>query len=157
MPERTSDRRSPTRGLDHLTIECVEPELDCGRYPVKRVVGDVVRVGADVFKDGHDTLAAQIVVRAPGEPAWPLPMEFDSDADRWFASFTVDRVGRWRFTVEAWTDLWETWRAGFRKKVDAGVDVRVELKEAALLVRAAARRAERGAAGGGMVASAHIF
>ena len=66
VPDRTSDRRSPTRGLDHLTIECVTPELDCGRYPVKRIVGDVVRVGADVIKEGHDITAAHIVVRSPG-------------------------------------------------------------------------------------------
>ena len=157
VSDRTSDRRSPTRGLEHLTIECVEPELDCGRYPVKRIAGDVVRVGADVIKDGHDTLAAQIIVRAPGEPAWPIQMVFDYDADRWFGEFTVDRIGRWKFTVEAWTDVWETWRSGFRKKVDAGVDVRVELKEAALLVRAAARRAEQGADRAALSQSARVF
>src|SRR5512138_1985845 len=88
VPDRTSDRRSPTRGLSHITIECVTPELDAGRYPVKRVVGDVVRVSADVIKDGHDTLAAQVVVRSPGEPAWPVPMEYDFNEDRWSGEFT---------------------------------------------------------------------
>ncbi|HYC49689.1 MAG TPA: alpha-1,4-glucan--maltose-1-phosphate maltosyltransferase [Gemmatimonadaceae bacterium] len=157
MPDRTTDRRSPSRGLAHLTIECVTPELDCGRYPVKRIVGDVVRVGADVIKDGHDTLAAHLVVRAPGEAARAVPMEFDNDVDRWFAEFTVDRVGRWHYTVEAWTDVWETWRAGFRKKVDAGVDVHVELMEAAQLVKAAARRATRGPARASLTQSAKAF
>jgi starch synthase (maltosyl-transferring) len=157
VPERTSDRRSPTRGLAHLTIEGVTPELDCGRYPVKRVVGDVVSVGADVLKDGHDSLAAQIVVRAPGENAWAVPMRYDANADRWLGEFPVDRIGRWHFTVEAWTDAWETWRAGFRKKVDAGVDVRVELLEAAALVRAAARRADPGPARAALTQSAKAF
>jgi starch synthase (maltosyl-transferring) len=144
MPERTTDRRSPSRGLAHLIIECVTPELDAGRYPVKRVVGDVVDVGADVLKDGHDILAAHVVLRAPGETATTIPMRYDENKDRWFASFTVDRIGRWHFTVEGWTDVWETWRHGFRKKTDAGVDVRVELMEAAQLVKAAARRAKPG-------------
>jgi starch synthase (maltosyl-transferring) len=113
---------------------------------VKRLVGDVVRVGADVVKDGHEILAAQIVVRAPGETAWSAPMRFDFDRDRWFGEFTVDRIGRWSFTVEAWTDVWETWRAGFRKKFDAGQDVRLELLEAAAFVKAASRRAPAGPA-----------
>jgi starch synthase (maltosyl-transferring) len=145
VPE-SSDRRSPSRGVHHLIIECVSPEIDSGRYPVKRIVGDVVAVGADIIKDGHDLLAAQIVVRAPGEPAWSAPMRYDFDMDRWFGEFTVDRIGRWSFTVEAWTDQWETWRAGFRKKVDAGQNVRLELLEAAALVKAASRRAKPGPA-----------
>ena len=145
MSERTSDRRSPSRGLAHLVIECVTPELDAGRYPVKRIVGDVVEIGADVLKDGHDVLAAQAVVRAPGgDTATTIPMKYDENRDRWFASFPVDRLGRWHFTVEGWTDVWETWRYGFRKKVDAGVDVRVELMEASQHVKAAARRAKPG-------------
>ncbi len=157
MPHRKTDRRSPTRGLSQLTIECVAPELDNGRYPVKRVVGDVVRVGADVIKDGHDATAAHVIVRAPGEAARAIPMQYASDDDRWFAEFTVDRIGRWHFTVEAWTDEWETWRAGFRKKVDAGVEVRVELMEAAQLVKAAARRAKKGPARAGLLQSAKVF
>ena len=157
MPERPTDRRSPTRGLAHLTIECVTPELDAGRYPVKRIVGDVVRVEADVLKEGHDITAAQIVVRSPGEPAWSIPMQYDYNVDRWAGEFTVDKIGRWHYTVEAWTDDWETWRAGFRKKVEAGVDTRLELKEAALLVRAAARRAKRGPARAALTQTAKVF
>jgi starch synthase (maltosyl-transferring) len=161
VPDRPTDRRSPPpppiRGLIHLTIECVTPELDAGRYPVKRIVGDVVTVGADVIKDGHDTLAAQIVVRSPSEPPKPMPMRYDPDIDRWFGEFRVDQMGRWHFTVEAWTDIWETWRSGFKKKVDAGVDVRVELLEASQLVRAAARRAKRGPARATLMQSAKAF
>ena len=157
MPERKTDRRSPTRGLSQLTIECVAPELDSGRYPVKRIVGDVVRVGADIIKDGHDAVAAHVVVRAPGEAAHAIPMEYAADEDRWHAELTVDRVGRWHFTVEAWTDAWETWRGGFRKKVDAGVNVRVELMEAALIVKAAARRAKKGPARASLTQTAKVF
>jgi starch synthase (maltosyl-transferring) len=84
-------------------------------------------------------------------------MEFDDARDRWSAEFTVDRIGRWYYTVEAWTDAWETWRAGFRKKVDAGVNVHVELMEAAQLVKAAARRATRGPARASLTQSAKAF
>ena len=157
MPERTTDRRSPTRGLAHLTIECVTPELDFGRYPVKRIIGDVVRVGADVLKEGHDIMAAQIVVRSPAEPAWLVPMLYDANADRWFGEFLVDQIGRWHFSVEAWTDVWETWRSGFRKKVDAGQNTRTELIEAAQLVRAAARRAKVGPARATLAQTAKAF
>jgi starch synthase (maltosyl-transferring) len=156
-PERPSDRRSPTRGLAHLTIECVTPEIDDGRYPVKRIVNDVVTVGADVLKEGHDILAAHVVVRAPGESARPIAMQYDQNNDRWFGEFTVDRIGRWHFTIEAWTDVWETWRSGFRKKVDAEQDVRVELLEAAQSVKAAARRAKQGADRAALVQSAKAF
>jgi starch synthase (maltosyl-transferring) len=157
VSDRQSDRRSPTRGLAHLTIECVTPELDYGRYPVKRIVGDVVHVGADVIRDGHDILAAQIILRSPGEPAWSVPMRHDENVDRWFGEFPVDAIGRWHFTIEAWTDVWETWRAGFQKKVEAGQDVRVELLEAAQLVRAAARRAKRGPARAALIQSSRAF
>jgi starch synthase (maltosyl-transferring) len=101
--------------------------------------------------------SAQVVVRAPGEAAHAIPMAYDYNDDRWFAELTVDRIGRWHFTVEAWTDVWETWRAGFRKKVDAGVNVRVELMEAAQIVKAAARRAKKGPARAALTHSAKLF
>ena len=97
---KSAERRTSTRGLEYLTIECVSPELDGGRFPVKRIVGDVVEVGADIFKEGHDLLAARLLFQAPGDVEWrSAPMVFDYDTDRWYAAFTVDRVGRWVFTI----------------------------------------------------------
>src|SRR5256885_1200275 len=137
------DRRLPARGLEPLTIECVAPELDGGRYAVKRVVGDTIWVSADIFKEGHDQLAARAIYKGPGDTGWSAaPLTFDYDSDRWFGSFVVDRVGPWKFTVEGWTDAFGTWRSELRKKVDVGQDVHVEVLEGALLVRAAARRAK---------------
>ncbi len=145
MPEKKPERRTSTRAFERVTIECVTPELDAGRYPVKRILGDLVEVGADIYKEGHDHLAARLLVQGPGEDRWRQePMAYDFDTDRWYATFEVDRIGRWCFTVEAWTDAFGTWLAGLRKKVDAGVDVRVELLEGAALVRQAARRARFG-------------
>jgi starch synthase (maltosyl-transferring) len=133
--------------VERIVVECVSPELEGGRYPVKRVVGDLVEVGADIFKEGHDQLAARVRVRAPGESGWHhVPMTHDKDLDRWFGVFPVDRIGRWTFCVEAWTDAFGTWRSELKKKTDAGQDVSSELLEGAELVDWAARKARAGAA-----------
>lgn len=140
MPQRKTDRRSKLRRVEHLLIECVAPELDAGRYPVKRIAGDTVTVGADIIKEGHDHVAARVIYKGPGDASWSAaPMTYDHDTDRWSGAFTVDRIGRWTFSVEAWTDRFETWRAGLKKKVDAGHDVQLELAEGAQLARGAAR------------------
>ena len=82
------------RELPRLIIEHVTPELDAGRYPAKRVLGDVVRVKADVIKDGHDLISGRILFRAAGEAAWKdSPLSYDYDNDRWSSEFRVDRLG----------------------------------------------------------------
>jgi starch synthase (maltosyl-transferring) len=137
---RQADRRAVTRRLEHLSIECVTPTLDGGRHPVKRVAGDMVVVGADVVKDGHDILAARVLFRGPAAADWATaPMTYDFDTDRWYGAFRVDRIGRWTFTVEAWTDRFATWRSGLEKRIAAGQDVSTELVEGAQLVRIASR------------------
>src|SRR3954470_14885735 len=101
MPQRKTDRRSNPRRVEHLLIECVTPELDAGRYPVKRVVGDVVTVGADIVQEGHDHVAARLIYKGPGDDTWSTaPLAFDYDGDRWTGAFTVDRIGRWTYSVE---------------------------------------------------------
>ncbi len=124
-----------------VVIEAVAPAVDGGRYPVKREVGAVVEVSADVFKEGHDVLAAFVRYRRPGETAWrESPMRF-VDNDRWAGHFTLDTIGRWRFTIEAMPDPFRSWLADLDKRVAAGQDVTSELLEGAALVREAADRA----------------
>ncbi|MGH7665556.1 MAG: alpha-1,4-glucan--maltose-1-phosphate maltosyltransferase [Gemmatimonadaceae bacterium] len=131
----------PTGKPYHIVIECVTPELEGGRYPAKRMVGDECEVGADIIKDGHDILGARLRYRAPGAEAWRvLPLVHDFDADRWRGSFALDRIGRWTLAVEAWTDRFATWRSELEKKLDAGQDVGLELVEGALLIESTARR-----------------
>jgi starch synthase (maltosyl-transferring) len=128
--------------VDRLLIERVTPELDGGRYPVKRVVGDRVDVEADVIKDGHDLFGARICYRGPNDSGWRYAaLRYEFGADRWYGSFVVDAVGRWTFSVEAWEDPFATWRDELRKKFDAAQVVELELAEGALLLEAAARRA----------------
>jgi starch synthase (maltosyl-transferring) len=125
-----------------LVIEDVTPQLDCGRYPAKRVVGDICQVGATVYMEGHTLLAARILVREPGRRAWEsYPMHYDINFDRFEGSFRLDRIGRWQFTVEAWPDSFATWRSELEKKLHAGQDVHLELLEGAAIVRSAGERA----------------
>ena len=148
-PPRKS-RKTPafvsTREPARLVIENVAPAVDGGRFAVKRVVGDTLQVGADIFRDGQDVLGARVRYRGPGEDEWrTAPMTYDPDADRWSASFPLDRVGAWHYVIEGWTDTFATWRRGLGKKVDAGQKVEVELLEGSQMAEAASRRARFGA------------
>jgi starch synthase (maltosyl-transferring) len=155
---RKSDRRTSVRRVEYIVIECVTPEVDAGRYPVKRIVGDVVSVGADLIKDGHDVVAARALYKGPGDAEWSVaPMQFDFDSDRWYGEFRVDRVGTWTFTVEGWTDAFETWRVALKKKVAAGQDVSTELMEGGALVRSAAGSARFGPARASLLATAKLL
>jgi starch synthase (maltosyl-transferring) len=118
-----------------VVIEGVTPQIEGGRYPVKRRVGDVVDVGADIFKDGHDLVAARVVYRHCRDRRWrEARMTYDFNPDRWSGAFVVDEPGRWQFCVEAWPDRFRTWREGLRKYVEAGHDVSVDLLEGAALL-----------------------
>ncbi|MBA3317583.1 MAG: alpha-1,4-glucan--maltose-1-phosphate maltosyltransferase [Gemmatimonadales bacterium] len=128
----------PDRTPPHLVVSGIAPALRDGRYAVKRLVGDQLRVGADIFTDGHDVLAARVLCRAPGErrPA-STPMTYSFEDDRWYATLSLDRPGEWRFMVEGWIDRFATWRGELDKKVGAGQDVGSELLEGADQVREA--------------------
>ena len=130
-----------------IQIQAIEPIVDCGRYPVKRTVGDRVDVYATIFKDGHDTLAGAVRVRGPGERNWQeVPLQAFGN-DRWGGSFTVDRPGRWEFAVTAWTDRIATWQEEIRRKVGAGeTELAGELSEGALLLDREAVTVEEGLA-----------
>jgi starch synthase (maltosyl-transferring) len=124
----------PKTPQPRIQIQAVEPIVDCGRYAVKRTVGDVVEVYATVFKDGHDTLAGAVRVKAPGEKTWREEPLTAFGNDRWGGTFTPDRPGRWQFQVAAWTDRVATWQDEIRRKVAAGqADLAGELSEGAVL------------------------
>ena len=125
-----------------IVVECITPDVQAGRYAVKRVLGDTLEVGADVYKDGHDLLAARVRYESPTGECRTAPMTYDFNADRWTGSFVLDRIGRWTVSVEGWTDRFATWRSGLEKKIAAGVDVSLELLEGAELVEGTVRRAK---------------
>jgi starch synthase (maltosyl-transferring) len=126
--------------LRRVVVENLHPQVDGGRFPVKRTVGEVLTVNADIFADGHDTLAAVLLYRRAGDPGWrELPMSMVGN-DRWTASFAIDQLRPYEYTVEAWVDRFESWRLELSKKVGAGQDVKSELLEGAALLRETAAR-----------------
>ena len=137
-------------GRIRVVIEAVRPQIDSGRFFIKRTEGEEVTVTADVFADGHDVLRVLLRYRhIPfGRAARPGPwVERDMTAlgnDAWTASFAVAEVGWWEYAVQAWVDRFGSWRDELRKKHDAGLDVASELLEGAALVREAAAAAPAG-------------
>ena len=130
------------RAFPSVVIENLQPLIDGGRYPIKRIVGEDLVVEADIFKDGHDVVAAILKWRVLGKRAWrETPMNF-VDNDRWRGICTLYDEDIHEYTVEAWTDDFRSWQAEFAKKFEAGIsDLRSEALEGAALVEAAARRA----------------
>ena len=123
-----------------IVIEQVDPELDCGAYPVKRVVGDDLRVSADIFADGHDLLDAVLLLRREEEATWTeTPMRL-VDNDRWSGTVRLRENAPHRYTIEAWRDAIGSWRETTDRKVAAGLSVGTELAQGrALLEEAKAR------------------
>lgn len=124
-----------------VLIEDVRPEIDSGRYPVKREVGDRFVVSADIFMDGHDMLRAAIRWSTDGKVWQTAPMQF-VDNDRWSGAFDLTQMGCTRYTIEAWPDEYGTWARDTEKKRAAGQDIRLELREGELLLRQILPRAK---------------
>lgn len=130
----------PAEGRRRVVIERVSPEIDCGRFAIKRVVGETVTVEADVFAEGHDQVACRVLYWTAGtEPEHSAMWSVGND--RWRGEFTVDRVGCCRYTVEGWIDRFRTWRGDLQKRISAGQDVRVDLIVGVELIEGAAERA----------------
>lgn len=128
-------------GRSRVVIEKIEPALDGGEFPVKRIVGDKVEVSAAIFGDGHDQIRAVLRHRPTGAKKWDeVPLD-DKGNDLWGASYTVVAEGFHEFKIEAWVDHFESWRHGLKKKVEANAEVHVELLAGRELLRAAAERA----------------
>src|SRR3954453_8483333 len=141
MPENTVTQLTNHEGRARVAIENLEPRVDAGRFPAKRVVADIVVVEADVFADGHDAIAARLDFCYSGEKEWQsVPMQPVIN-DRWTASFTVDRLGTYQYKIAGWVDHYATWRRDLLKRVDAGQDVATELLVGADLVRPAVENA----------------
>lgn len=128
-------------GQARVIISGVQPEIESGHFPIKREVGETVAVEADIFVDGHDTLAAELLYRHADETDWTYVAMRPLVNDRWRAAFGVTTLGRYVYTVRAWVDRFLTWQHGFVKKVEAEQDVHVELLIGAELLEHASQRA----------------
>ena len=128
-------------------IENLQPLIDGGRYPIKRVVGEDVTVEADIFKDGHDIVAASLKWRVVGQSLWHETAMKHVDNDRWRGVFSLYENATYEYTVEAWTDTFAGWQHEFSAKFEDGLDeLTSEKLEGAALLTTAAKRA-RGADG----------
>ena len=146
LPDDDPTRQPPRR----IVIQYPTPSVDDGRYPVKRCVGDRVTVEADVFRDGHELIRAVVSYREAGDPVWQQAELRRVDAHlggvHWRGEFTVERPGRWQYTIEAWTDVFGTWRDELRRKVQAGQHESPD--DASAAQQGGSRAARRGEAGG---------
>jgi starch synthase (maltosyl-transferring) len=131
----------PAQFRRRVAIDRVAPEVDGGRFAVKRVRGDEVVVEADIVCDGHDELECRLHVRHGDAGQWTvLPMRCEGN-DLWKASFIADRIGPWQYFVSARVDAFATWLRDLGRREEAGENVAVELEAGARLVAAAAHAA----------------
>ncbi|MEV7287673.1 maltotransferase domain-containing protein, partial [Streptomyces sp. NPDC093252] len=137
---------APT-SVGRIPVLDVRPCVRQGLRPAKAVTGEAFEVSATVFREGHDAVAANVVLHDPeGRPGpWTPMRELAPGTDRWGARVTPDAVGRWTFTVEAWSDPIATWRHHAGIKIPAGMDTALVLEEGARLHERAAEGVPEGA------------
>ena len=128
-----------------IVIQYPAPAVDGGRFPAKRCVGDAVTVSADVFRDGHEIIRSVVRYRRSGDRGWRETelrrVDAHLDGVRWEAGIEVDRQGRWEYTIEAWTDVFASWRDELERKLAAGQsDLASEISDGIAILRAVAGR-----------------
>lgn len=142
MDSPTTLIRRSVSTLPRVVIERVDPEIDGGRYPIKRTMGEKVRVRADIFADGQDRLGAVLLYRATDDQSWRETEMRLVENDRWEGEFWTEKLGRYAYTVVAWVDAFGTWRAALIKRADAGQDISPGLLIGAEILQTAADRAD---------------
>jgi len=127
--------------VGRVAVTDLRPTVSCGRYPARAVSGEVVPVSATVFREGHDAVACNVVVKRPDGARGPFLRMVPGapGTDRWHGDLSIDAEGSWSFVVEAWGDPLGTWWHDAPLKVDAGVDVEVVLEEGAQLFERATK------------------
>jgi starch synthase (maltosyl-transferring) len=112
----------PIEGRRRVIIEGVQPQVDAGRYPAKRTLGDSVTITAAMFSDGHDHVAGRLFYKHSSEQDWSTAPLEPLVNDLWAATFVADGIGLWSFTVTAWVDHFDTWLSDLRKRIAAQPD-----------------------------------
>lgn len=130
-------------GRKRVVIEAVSPEIECGRFPIKRVVGDKVAVEADILADGHDAIGAALLFRHVVDGNWTEVPMIPVGNDRWKGEFPVSRLGRYQYTIEAWTDSFRSWHNDLRKKVEVDEETTIDYLIGAKLISETLPRAAR--------------
>jgi starch synthase (maltosyl-transferring) len=141
MSKQRTTTPLPRDGRSRVRVEAFSPTVDAGRHPVKRVVGERMRVEVDLVCDGHDEIAGTLHVDAPNGSTTEVRLERHV-GDRFFAHVELGAVGQWSLQVAGWVDAFATWRHGLERKLEAELDVSLELLEGAALIAATAARAK---------------
>ena len=131
-----------TDGRSRVVIENVHPQVNCGRFPIKRVVGDTTEIEADVFADGHDVVRAALCYKLDSDDEWKKKEMRAVVNDRWTAEFTVDQIGTYKYKISGWIDRFTTWKRGFGKRDASDPDIASDLLVGAELVHGAAELAQ---------------
>ncbi|MGH6969632.1 MAG: maltotransferase domain-containing protein, partial [Stellaceae bacterium] len=134
-------RLRPTAGNHRIAIESVVPQVACGRFPVKRVVGDPLQVSADIFGDGHERLRAALLLCRGGTIDWRTAAMQPVDNDRWSGAIILTEPGRHLYAIEAWTDAFASWRDRLAAKRQAGQPLTDEFAEGVALLAETVRYA----------------
>ena len=133
----------PNEGRNRVVIENVQPQINCGLFPIKRVIGDLVSIQADVFGDGHDHVRARLLWKQEGASSWESAEMVPLGNDRWQGEFRVEKIGRYRYTLVGEIDHFETWQSDLKKRLDAGQDLAVPFAIGAALLEQVQSRASK--------------
>ncbi len=125
-----------------IAIEAIDPVVDGGRYPVKRVVGERMRVEADAFGEGHDRIAVALRWRPVDQVEWRESQMSALGNDRWAGEFPLEKTGRHVFTVCAWRDEFAIYRDHLHKKHEASAEEAVDIEEGRRLIATLVKNAE---------------
>jgi len=131
-------------GGQRVVIEGVWPEIDGGRFAIKRTIDETVRVEVDLFADGHDAVSGVLLFRPESDPNWQEVPLTSIGNDRWQAEFPVTQMGIYRYTIRGWVDHFKSWQYDLEKRFAAEQDVTIDLLIGAEMVEAAAQRAGEG-------------
>jgi starch synthase (maltosyl-transferring) len=125
-----------------VIIEGVRPEIDGGRFAIKRTAGEKMVVEADIFTDGHEVIAAVLLHRREGDETWIESPMTTLVNDRWRGEFVAAEIGGYRYTIQGWIDHFQTWSRDLAKRIEAGQEVSVDLLIGSEMVEQASERAE---------------
>jgi len=132
---------APPDGRSRVIIENVTPEIDGGTFAAKRVCGERLIVEADIFADGHEMISGMLLFRREAEKKWHETALKLVVNDRWRADFRVDEIGRYRYTLAAWIDRFQSWRRDLQKRAEVDEHSELDILTGALIIEPAARRA----------------
>ena len=137
-----------TNGQQRVIVEHVTPEIDGGRFYIKKIIGDTITVEADIFADGHDVLRGRVLYKHGNDTVWQFSEMTLINNDRWTGSFSVNSTEFYNYTVIGWVDHALTWHHGFIKKYEDGQNLAVELLIGANLLEAMLPQASKSDATG---------